>query len=277
MLEERARIAEKIDWEVPQQIINQLAQAYDEDPSKVGRDSTHMSRYSLTGVMDAARAAWIGGTKMLNHGELLPSGTAKALEVLLPGLSTGPAKGHGINQFALELGMGRGRVATQLFAMGAAVVGVELARERYDLATTALERLAHRCPDTYEMVFVRREASRIRRVSNHGALFEARHGNFFDRVVEAEIRVATLIILQVCLPPAVWPRLRTFLEHCKPGCRILSYEDLELVWRGVGRGHQFPFRDIGTPLLACSWAASEGHRFYCYERLAKEGEDDEKQ
>lgn len=273
MLEERMRISEKIDWEVPQQIINELAQAYDEDPSKVGQNSAHMSRFSLTGVMDAARAAWIGGTKMLNHGELLPSGTAKALEVLVPGFAASAAKGHGINQFALELGMGRGRVATQLFAMGAAVVGVELARERYDLAVTALERLAHRCPDTYEVVFVKREAARIRRVSNHGALFEARHGNFFACVAEEEIRVATLIIMQVCLPPTVWPQLRTFLERCKPGCRILSYEDLELVWRGVGRGRRFPFRDIGNPLLACSWAASEGHRFYCYERLEEEGED----
>lgn len=273
MFKERMRIPEKIDWEVPQRIINQLAQAYDEDPSKVGRDSTHMSRFSLTGVMDAARAAWIGGTQMLNHGELLPSGTAKALEVLVPGFAASSAKGHGINQFALELGMGRGCVAMQLFAMGAAVVGVELARERYDLSVTALERLAHRCLDTYEVVFVKRAAARIRWVSNHGALFEARHGNFFACVAEEELRVATLIIMQVCLPPTVWPQLRTFLERCKPGCRILSYEDLERVWRGVGRGHRFPFRDIGNPLLACSWAASEGHRFYCYERLEEEGED----
>eukprot|EP00931_Biecheleriopsis_adriatica_P047155 TRINITY_DN27158_c0_g1_i1.p1 TRINITY_DN27158_c0_g1~~TRINITY_DN27158_c0_g1_i1.p1 ORF type:complete len:481 (-),score=68.93 TRINITY_DN27158_c0_g1_i1:59-1501(-) len=264
-----AQRAEKVDWDVPQHVVNQLAQAYDEDPQKVGHHQQH-SRYSWSGVMDAARAAWIGGTRLLNYGELLPSGTSKALAVMAPGISFESPNMPSQNKLALELGMGRGRAAAHLYFMGMTVVGVELAHERFCIARQALERLAHRCPHTYEMVYLKSQEARIRRCAGpQPAIYEVRHGNFFDQVTSEEVHAAALIFLQVDLPKSVWSPLRNFLGQCRSGCRILSYLDLKLVWQGCG---EFAFRDIGSPLLACSWAPERGYRFHCYERLDLEEE-----
>lgn len=52
-----------------------------------------------------------------------------------------------------------------------------------------------------------------------------RYGDFFRLVREEELAAATAIFLQVCLPPASWPAVRSLLDSCSPGCRVLTYED----------------------------------------------------
>ncbi|CAJ1342456.1 unnamed protein product [Effrenium voratum] len=218
--------------------------------------------------MDAARAAWIGGTRLLFYGELLPAGTEKALAVMAPGLHFLPEGAPGRHhEVALELGMGRGRCALHLFLAGCTVLGVELAGERYSRAAEIMERLAHRCPDIFRVSFQVAKARLSRKDSPQHSFYEARLGNFFD-VTPAEMAAATLIFLQVSIPAVTWPTLRRFLEACSPGCRVLSFEDFREVWHGV---EPFPWRDIGAPVLACSWEET-GHRFHCYERLDLEEE-----
>lgn len=170
--------------------------------------------------------------------------------------------------------MGRGRMALQLFLSGATVIGVELASERFKLAVAAFERLAHRSPDHFEISKSTPAAIRIRRRGGpKGSICEVRLGNFFDVVSSAEVSAATLIFLQVCLPPPTWPRVRRLCSDTTPGCKMLTYEDLERIWRGEGgasgsSSEPCPFTATGTPRLACSWAPKTGHRFYCYEHLA---------
>lgn len=252
---------------VPASVAKYLSQAYDDE----GAGATG---FRWTGVVDAAHAAWIGGTRLLRYGEILPGGAARGLECLLGDRANEAANsdaGIARNQLCLELGMGRGRLALQLFLSGATVIGVELASERYKLAVGALERLAHRCPEQFEISRRTAEAIRIRRKGGpKGAICEVRHGNFFDVVSADEVNAATLIFLQVCLPPPTWPRVRELIDTAGAGCKILSYEDMERMWKGDGgasgsRSESFPFTAIGAPRLACSWAAKKGHRFYCYE------------
>ncbi|CAE7573236.1 unnamed protein product [Symbiodinium natans] len=261
---------EKIDWEVPQSILDRLALAYDEDP-QAARRTPQQSRFAWTGVVDAARAAWIGGTQLLQYGELLPAGTEKALAVMAPGLHFLPLGTPGrSHEVALELGMGRGRVALHLFLAGATVLGVELAWQRFALATEAAERLGHRCPDSFSVSYLDAKFRLVRVGGPQHAFLEARHGDFLKLVTPEEVAAATLIFLHVCLPAASWPSLRQFLQRCQPGCRVLSYEDLRIIWKGE-KG-DFPFQDIAAPALACSWAPEVGHRFFCYQRRDLEEE-----
>ncbi|CAK8986824.1 unnamed protein product [Durusdinium trenchii] len=174
------------------------------------------------------------------------------------------------HEIALELGMGRGRCALQLFLQGATVLGVELAFERYRKALEAMERLAHRCPEELRVSFQNSKA-RLMGANTQTGFMEVRYGDFFQIVKDEEIAAATLIFLQVCLPRASWPSVRSFLEHCSPGCRVLTFQACG-EQGGETRGpSSFPFRDIGSPVLACTWATA-GHRFHCYERLDLEEE-----
>mmetsp|Transcript_45996 Transcript_45996/g.92772 ORF Transcript_45996/g.92772 Transcript_45996/m.92772 type:complete len:424 (-) Transcript_45996:47-1318(-) len=268
---------------VPASVLAALAQAYDESIELVQRPLPGVSGFRWTGVMDAAQAAWIGGTRMLRYGELLPGGLARGLDAMLEGEGGGASdasecaasgsgdatssreclRGAASGQLALELGMGRGRVALQLFLSGATVIGVELANERYGLAVAALERLAHRCPEQFEISRRTSQAVRIRRVNGpKAAICEVRLGNFFDVVTGEEVEAATLVFLQVCLPQPAWPRLRSLLLHTQANCRILMYENLRKMWEG----ENFPFESLGNPHLSCSWNPERGHRFHCYQR-----------
>lgn len=258
---------EKVDWEVPQCILDRLAQACDEDPQGI-HARAQASKFAWSGVVDAAKAAWIGGTELLTYGELLPAGTEKALAVMAPGLRL--QRQH---EVALELGCGRGRAALHLFLAGATVLGVELALERYNKAIENIERLAHRCPDAFRVDFQNSKARLIctdTTSAKYNSVLELRYGDFFQLVEQEEIVAATLIFLQVRLPSGSWPRVRSLLDATSPGCRVLTQQDLREVYRGANP--PFPFRDIGSPILACTWA-HEGHRFHCYERLDLEEEN----
>ncbi len=263
---------EKVDWEVPQYILDRLAQACDEDPQGI-HARAQASKFAWSGVVDAAKAAWIGGTELLTYGELLPAGTEKALAVMAPGLHFefgAPKRQH---EIALELGCGRGRAALHLFLAGATVLGVELALERYNKAIENIERLAHRCPDAFRVDFQNSKARLIctdATSAKYNSVLELRYGDFFQLVEQEEIVAATLIFLQVRLPSASWPRVRSLLDATSPGCRVLSQQDLREVYRGAKP--PFPFRDIGSPVLECTWAPM-GHRFHCYERLDLEEEN----
>ncbi|CAK8986874.1 unnamed protein product [Durusdinium trenchii] len=50
------------------------------DPEAVEK-CVQSSKFAWSGFVDAAKAAWIGGTQLLTYGELLPAGTQKALAV----------------------------------------------------------------------------------------------------------------------------------------------------------------------------------------------------
>jgi len=257
---------------VDAEIMDVLGEAYDDDAQRVTRQTAGGVGFRWTGVMDAAHAAWIGGTRLLRYGELLPGGAARALEIMNSrSREDGLVSPQRLDQeLVLELGMGRGRLALQLFLAGATVVGVELAAERYGMAVSALERLAHRRPDQFEISRRCAEAIRIRKIGGpRGALCEFRLGSFFDVVTTEEMAAATIVFAQVCLPSPVWPRVRAMFEHLQAGCRVLSYEDLEKVCEGSYGQWDCPFKLVDSPYLACSWAPEKGHAFHYYERTGR--------
>jgi hypothetical protein len=246
-----------------------MAQAFDGDVTTLDSSPVGATGFCWSGAVDAARAAWIGGTWLLKYGELLPGGLVKLLAFF-----DGPKEQRDVfqtseaaasDQFVLELGMGRGRLALQLFLSGATVIGVELAGERFGMAVSAAERLAHRLPEDFEISRRSSDAVRIKRQdSPKGSLCEIRLGNFFNSLRKQEVQAATMVVCQVFLPPPTWSRVRELLDQTRPGCRLVMYEDLRRVWEGTGQA--CPFVHIGSPLLSCSWAPEKGHRFHCYER-----------
>eukprot|EP00929_Paragymnodinium_shiwhaense_P094940 TRINITY_DN55824_c0_g1_i1.p1 TRINITY_DN55824_c0_g1~~TRINITY_DN55824_c0_g1_i1.p1 ORF type:complete len:441 (+),score=31.34 TRINITY_DN55824_c0_g1_i1:68-1324(+) len=255
-------------------ILHSLSLALDDSVESILRPQENLTGFVWSGTIDAAKAAFIGGTWLLRYGELLPGGVAKAFDALADSAAVAanrsdPKQRH----LVLELGMGRGRAALQMFLAGATVIGVELAAERYTLAVASLERLVHRAPEEFEISRRTDETLRVRRRGDNGAILEIRHGNFFNMVSEDEVRAATAIFFQVFLPPATYPRTRTFLERAHKGCWILMFEDLHKVW-ATGTG-QCPYKALGELILSCSWAPEEGHKFLCYCMSAEESPDGE--
>jgi len=268
-------------YDVSSEVMQLLAQAYDEGTDEASNPKAGLSGFRWTGVVDAAQAAWIGGTRLLQYGELLPGGVEKAYTYLCKGSLGDPSASSDApmakdRQLVLELGMGRGRVALQLFLSGATVIGVELASERYGLGVAALERLAHRFPQDFEISRRTATAVRIRRRKGpKGALCEFRLGNFFNCVTKEEIGASTLMFVQVCLPQAVWPRLQKLVQTAHEGCRLLTYEDMNKV---VAQMEPKPLTYVGSIRLACTWNREKGHRFNCYQCMGyvDDGDDAER-
>lgn len=257
---------------LPYPITEALSLAYDEDAGNEGGNldisSVQLSGFCMTGLMDAAQAAWIGGTEMLSYGELLPGGVARVLGLLTGGCSRND--GHpDVRQFVLELGMGRGRVALHLFLAGATVIGVEMCRERFDVAVAAMERLAHRQPSRFEIAHRTSQVVRLcQRGGSTGGLFEARLGNFFELVSTEEFGVASLVFLHVRIPLAVRRGVRHLAAKISAGCRIVSYEDLGHCWQP---DEIATVRHLCALLLACSWNPTTGHTFHIFERISSDG------
>lgn len=250
--------------ELPDWLRQDLEEAYNEqvdDPLPPSSTSVQMFRgYRWCTHLDVAQASWIGGTDLLWYGEILPRGAARAFARL----------GQGAPKFmrpalALELGMGRGRIAMQLFLGGASVIGFEMGSDRYARGKTAIERLVSRRPDSFEVVQSNSSNIQIRRCRTSicaPRTFEARYGNFFKMVEKEEVEAATIIVLHVRLPEFCWSSVRSLLSTTTAGCRIVTSEDLRKIW---GK-RIFPFKLLGPCRASCSWARAEGSVFWLWER-----------
>lgn len=254
--------------ELPPLLQQDLEDAYDEavDAPLPGRAGP----FRWSSMKDAARAAWAGGTDLLRYGEILPRGAAKALARLREGAPNRPA-------LAIELGMGRGRLAMQTFLSGASVIGVEFASERYHRAVAASERLAHRRPEVFEISKAQAPTGPTVRLQNilpgrwGGALYEARRGDFFHALSDSEMESATLVILQVQIPVNSRKRVCDLLSHTSEGCRLLSRVDLTEIWQP---GEIFPFKSLGRCRIATSWAPVRGHDMYIWEKSSSTSSED---
>lgn len=248
--------------ELPHWLREDLELAYDEkvdDPLPPNSTSVQMFRgYRWCTHFDVAQASWIGGTDLLHYGEIMPCGAAHALARLRHGAPDRPT-------LALELGMGRGRLAMQLFLGGASVIGVELGSDRYARGKAAIQRLASCQPDVFEMVQANSVTTQIRRHRTSiyaTATFDARYGNFFKVVDREEVQAATLIVLHVRLPEFCWSSVRSLLSMTTAGCRVLTSEDLRQVW---GK-RTLPFKLLGPCRASVSWARVDGDIFWLWER-----------
>jgi len=251
-----------VEMDLPPLMQQDLELAYNEavDASLPGKGGP----FRWSSMKDAARAAWVGGTDLLHYGEILPRGAAKALARLRDGAPDRPA-------LALELGMGRGRLAMQIFLSGASVIGVEFASERYHRAVAASERLAHKRPEVFSMYKTQASNGQVARLQNvlpgqwGGALYEARRGDFFCVLNDVEIKSATLVVLQVQIPDNCSKRVCDLLGKLSQGCRLLTRRNLIKIWSGSGEA--FPFRSLGRCRLVTSWAPVRGQAMYLWEKM----------
>lgn len=259
---------DEVGIELPPLLLQDLEEAYDEavDMALPGGGAPFL----WSSMKDAARAAWAGGTDLLRYWEVLPNGAAKVLARLREGAQHRPA-------LALELGMGRGRLAMQIFLSGASVIGVEFASERYHRAVAASERLSHKRPEIFEISKARAATGPRVRLQNimpgkgGGAIYEARKGDLFNVMSESEMKLATLIILQVQIPKNAREKFRNILLQTSEGCRLLSRLNLKDLWEP---GQFFPFKSLGRCRVSTSWAPVRGHDMYLWERISAVVDED---
>jgi hypothetical protein len=254
--------SETIHGELPDWLRQDLEAAYDErvDDPLPPNSSSLFRTYRWCSNMDVAQASWIGGTELLHYGEIMPGGAVRALARLRQGAHERPT-------LALELGMGRGRLAMQLFLGGASVIGVELGFERYTRGKNAMRRLVSCRPDSFEMVQSTSTNTQVRRCRTSvcaTATYDARHGNFFTVMDKDEVAAATLVVMHVRLPEFAWSSVRSLLCMTTAGCRVLTSEDLRLIWKKKA----LPFKFLGPCRASASWAREDGHIFWLWEREA---------
>lgn len=253
---------EEVEVDLPPLQRQDLEEAYDEtiDAPLPGDGDP----FQWSSMKDAARAAWAGGTSLLRYWEVLPRGAAKALARLREDAPNRPA-------LALELGMGRGRLAMQIFLSGASVIGVEFGAERYHRAVAACERLAHRRPELFMISKAQSATGPTVLLQNMlpgkwgGASYKACRGDFCSVLSNSEIQSATLVILQVQIPQNSRHRICNVLSLISEGCRVLSRSDLTEIWQP---GEFFPFKSLGTCKVATSWAPIRGHEMYIWEKMS---------
>jgi len=200
------------------------------------------------------------GSSLL-YGEMLPDGVSKALH--MDRLGGALADGSVV----LELGMGGGTVAAQIFFQCQKVrhvLGVELVRSRYQIAEAALQRLATEDSTCYRI----REKSSGQQVSleevKTGRLLECRCADFFAMGLDLS-KKTDVIFFAVNIPCKLFPDLCQRLSTAKEGCRLFTYHRLDAIWWSQ---EQCPFHQVevnvpDTDTFSTSWSP-QGYRFYVY-------------
>eukprot|EP00746_Dinoflagellata_sp_MGD_P144289 gnl/MRDRNA2_/MRDRNA2_77038_c0_seq2.p1 gnl/MRDRNA2_/MRDRNA2_77038_c0~~gnl/MRDRNA2_/MRDRNA2_77038_c0_seq2.p1 ORF type:complete len:322 (-),score=56.51 gnl/MRDRNA2_/MRDRNA2_77038_c0_seq2:257-1111(-) len=215
------------------------------------------------------------------YGELLPGGCSKALR--RPGLNCDASMG-GNNTLLLELGMGIGMVALQIFLQCrhiSSVVGVEISRPRFEIALAALQRLVSMHAEDFELEIEDR-SSEIRKCilktirtsdAAEQRVLEFRCGDFLSEmtVAQTEFQTADAIMLQVVLPGESLELVQKRLQTIKDGCRLFSLSNLRTVWCLPQAHHLHAWRwsdyqseERCEDVYSTSWAAAEGAVFHTF-------------
>lgn len=254
--------------QTPQDVLSTLSHAF-------GGDLIGETGYDIAAAQCCTEAekdvAKQRGNSLL-YGELLPDGVSKALT---PGRLGGALQGRSI---VLELGMGSGKVAMQVFLQYpevAHVLGVELVPSRYAIAASALRRLVARRPETYREVAptalnhvtgdVGDAACLEECSSTQGSRkLEFRCDDFFNLGLDL-VAQSDVILFAVHIPCKLFPQLCHTLSNAKEGCRLFSYHCLSSIWWSDA---PCPFRHCEenmpeTDQFSTSWSP-QGYRFHVY-------------
>eukprot|EP00434_Breviolum_minutum_P015567 symbB.v1.2.013710.t1/scaffold922.1/size178049/2 len=233
-----------------------LQLAYGEEFGKTGH---HLAGHEAVGADDVA-SVLEGGSSLL-YGELLPEGVARLAEAFF--------EEQDLEGSILELGMGTGKVALQLFLQRSHhVFGIELAPSRWRLAMEALASLAAARPKRFRYEVLSSTSSRLTDLQSQ------RHcdfacGSLLD-TPEDILKGAAAVVLEVCLPVEVQREAGQMLQAVPTGCRVVSYSALHQLTPNCKlrpvNGH------AGGLSLPSSWKPS-GHLFAFYVQGATETTD----
>mmetsp|Transcript_6948 Transcript_6948/g.21225 ORF Transcript_6948/g.21225 Transcript_6948/m.21225 type:complete len:417 (-) Transcript_6948:21-1271(-) len=254
-----------------------LQAAYGEE--EFGKTGHCLAGHTVIAEADVASVVERGGGSSLLYGELLP----EAVEQLAAALFAGRA-GAGAQGPVLELGMGTGKVALQLFLLPPrrSVYGVELAPSRWALADVALRRVAEAAPDRFQYTALGEGASRLSDLAEGGHSCEVVCGSLLETPAGL-MASASAVVMEVCLPLEVQRLACGLLQHCRAGCRVVCYAPLHGLVQGCclapvrcvphegGPDNCEPSLGdgMGGLSLPASWKPA-GHGFAFYELAASE-------
>jgi len=229
--------------------------------SEVGETGYDISAAKCCSEEEKATARQRGSS--LLYGELLPDGVSKALH----SARLGAALCEDANRFVLELGMGSGKVALQIFLQAPSVrrvLGVELVYSRFELGVAALRRLASAKPS--ELVVSADSPGELIRVEEvaTGRILEFRCADFFTIGLDLT-PLCDVIFFAVNIPCKLFPKLCQRLAASKEGCRLFTYHALDAIWWA---DTPCPFLQVEenipeTDTFSTSWSP-QGFRFYVY-------------
>jgi len=179
----------------------------------------------------------------------------------------GASLGKDSNRSVLELGMGSGKVALQVFFQCPSVkrvLGVELVLSRYTLGADALRRLVAAKPSEFILkAETPDQMMRVQEIST-GRLLEFRCADFFQAGLDLTPH-CDVIFFAVNIPCKLFPKLCERLAAAKEGCRLFSYHALDSIW-WADVVCPFIQVDVNVPeadTFATSWSP-QGYRFYVY-------------
>lgn len=170
------------------------------------------------------------------------------------------------NARVLELGMGSGKVALQIFGQCPgvrSVVGVEIVHSRYVIGEVALQRLAAARPTQFR-VAAHVPGERILLEEHGGRSIEFRCGCIFG-MEDEQFSLSDAVFLAVNFPSHMFPKLCHRLASVKDGCRLFTYHPLYGIWWTEAPCPFFQ-SEINVPetdMFATSWSP-QGFRFYVY-------------
>jgi hypothetical protein len=202
------------------------------------------------------------GSSLL-YGELLPDAVTKSLQATHLG---GALSGNENNGLILELGMGSGKVALQMFLQclsARRVFGVELVTSRFQLAEKALKHFTGIRP---ELVVTKESPGDHLCIqeSSSGRLLEFWRADFFDTGLHL-VTECDIIFFAVNIPCRLFPQLCQRLATAKDGCRIFTYHTLADIWWTTVPCpfHQVDANIPESDMFSTSWSP-QGFKFYVY-------------
>lgn len=241
-----------------------LQAAYGTEFGKIGHD---LAGHTVIDQADVASVLQCGQGSSLLYGELLPSGVCTLCYALFAGRPEDETVGP-----VLELGMGTGKAALQIFlALKRDVYGVELAPNRWALADAGIQHLAAVAPERFRYEKVGENHVRLKDMLNERDC-DMVCGSLLDTPAQL-LSSAAAIMLEVCLPLEVQRLTCGILQNCRRGCRVVCYAPLHGL---VDNCRLAPVRidkdspdgrlgdGVGGLCLPASWKPP-GHGFAFYE------------
>mmetsp|Transcript_22741 Transcript_22741/g.64443 ORF Transcript_22741/g.64443 Transcript_22741/m.64443 type:complete len:352 (-) Transcript_22741:66-1121(-) len=244
----------------PPEVLAGLQLAFGSD--KVGETGYEIAAATCTSEAEKQEARERGSS--LLYGELLPDGVSKAL---LPDWLGGALVHRGGGGLVLELGMGSGKVALQIFLQCrsvAHVLGIELVPSRYAIAEAALLRLAGTHPQAFRTLQSEPGARLVLEECASGRKVEIRCADFFSLGLDLTER-SDIIFFAVNVPCKLFPQLCQRLSRAKEGCRLFTYHALDAIW-WISEPCPFQHCEANVPesdTFSTSWSP-QGYRFFVY-------------
>lgn len=182
----------------------------------------------------------------------------------------------------IDLGSGMGKLIVQSFLQYPnlkEIIGVELASGRYQSSVDALKKLHKMETDHFTIIQEEEEENRKEEKEERksmssfqiienttGRKVELFQGSLFN--LESYISKMDIIICETKLMNTSYSNLCKLLEKAHPTARLLTYENLDTLYRTIGRSNPFRRLKINKypeDRFLTSWNNTKGHHFYLWE------------